>query len=59
MGRESNVFKDRQCHGCGMRLLATAKQLKEHLTICRIASKLGLVLPGAIVRPRVVEILKP
>lgn len=46
MGRESRVWKDRRCQHCGMRLLATAKELKEHLTLCRIASKLGLVLKG-------------
>ena len=53
MGRESKVFKDRRCKACGMLMLATAKQLEEHLKLCRIASKLGLILPGAILRPNV------
>ena len=51
MGRESKVFKDRRCKACGMLMLATAEQLQEHQKICRIATKLGLVIPGHIHRP--------
>jgi hypothetical protein len=44
-----------------MRLFATAQELIEHLTDCRIHArlgKLGLVVPGTILEPRV-EIVRP
>ena len=61
MGREAKVIKDRRCKQCGTRLLATAQQLREHLTICRRAATLGLVLPGQqeFGAKRLVEIWEP
>ena len=46
MGKEAKVFRNRRCKQCNTIMLATAKQLREHLTICRRAARLGLVLPG-------------
>lgn len=51
MGREANVRKERVCPYCQAPKLATADELKQHTEVCRIATSVGLVLPGTVERP--------
>lgn len=51
MGRAAKLNKDRKCESCGTMMYTSAEKLKEHLAMCRIAHRSGLVLPGGVDRP--------
>lgn len=57
MGKESNVHKDRMCKSCGEAIYTTANGLEEHASICKRMVGAGLVLPGAVARPKL-EIIR-
>lgn len=53
MASEKLKTKERTCLECGNIFFMTAKELKVHAQLCRRAQMAGLILPGAVVRPKV------
>lgn len=46
MGKASRLPRQRECEACGEILYTSAKEMVEHVGLCRRARALGLVLPG-------------
>lgn len=57
MGNQARVVKDRICRTCKRVLSTDSWGLKNHVEVCKIATRAGLVLPGQIDRPG--KIIKP
>ena len=53
MARECKVVKERTCRECQATFFMTAAEIKAHAQLCRRAQMAGLILPGAVVRPKV------
>ena len=53
MASEKRKTKERTCRECGNTFFMTAKEVKTHAKLCKSAQAAGLVLPGAVVRPKV------
>ena len=52
MGREAQARKARDCKSCGEAIYTNAEALKEHVRLCSMAIRAGLVIPGIVLPKR-------
>lgn len=52
MGREARARKAQDCKACGEAVYTSANEFKEHVKLCCMAIRAGLVVPGIVLPKR-------